>query len=97
MAVLGFGFGALALGGAPKHIFASVLFSTIGAGPALYWMKLQRMEGGRMNKPAGVYYLDGTTEEEIERFRHQDQIESLAYTMDTMPGFGMFNKDGRHL
>jgi hypothetical protein len=48
-----------------------------------------------MNKPANVYYVDGTSEEEIERFRHQDQIETIAYQMNSMPGYGMFNKDGR--
>ena len=66
-------------------------------GPITYWLKLQGNMPGQMNRPANVYYQDGTSAEEIERFRHQDQIETLAFQMNSMAGYGYFTKDGRHM
>lgn len=40
MMVLGLGFGAVALGGSPMHLFQGATFSTLMLGPVTYWIKL---------------------------------------------------------
>lgn len=72
MGVLGMGFGALGLSGSPYAIFQGFLFSFFLLGPITWWIKLQGNRPGQMNRQPGVYYIPGTTEEEISRFRHQD-------------------------
>ena len=97
VSLIGMGAGMTALGGSPKAIMQGFLFSFVMVGPITYWLKLQGNMPGQMNRPANVYYQDGTSEEEIERFRHQDQIETMAYNMSSMAGYGYFTKDGRHM
>lgn len=95
MSVIGIGCGGFILGGSPVAMFQGFLFSFFLASPITYWLKLQGMKPGSMNKQPSVYYVDGTTEEEISRFRHQDQIETLAHQMGALPGYGYFKYDGR--
>lgn len=94
MSVLGVGFGAAALSGSPFAMFQGWLFFFFILGPIGYWLKLQGNKPGQNNRHSAVYYLDGTTEEEISRFRHQDQIEQLAHQMGAQPGYGYFKFDG---
>ena len=95
MSILGAGFGGLALSGSPYAMFQGFLFFFFLLGPITYWLKLQGIRPGAMNRPPAVMYQHGTTEEEIARFRHQDQIETLAHQMGALPGYGYFKYDGK--
>jgi hypothetical protein len=88
---------ASALGGSPKHFITGGVFGALTIAPILYWMKLQGNRPGQMNKPANIFYTNDCTKEQMERFAHQDQTEQLAYQMNSLPGYGYFNKDPRHV
>ena len=92
----GFG-GACYAGGSPKHIATGALFFGATLGPIIYWLKLQGMRPGQMNRPTQIHYTDDCTKEEIERFRNQDVTEMLAHEMSARPGYGYFSRDARHL
>jgi len=54
--------------------------------PVLWWYS----QIGRLNKnrTANIFYENNCTPEEVERFRHQDMIENLGWTMISQPGYG---------
>lgn len=60
----------------PLHVFCSGFFSIMLVTPISWWFKNHSM----LNKtrPANIFYENGTTQEEIERFRMQDQMESIG-------------------
>jgi len=57
--------------------------------PAMWYFK----NAGRLNplRPSNIFYENGTTTEEVERFRNQDEIEAMGLTMLCTPGFGYHN------
>jgi hypothetical protein len=79
MAIIGAG-AAMGMGsGCPWAIFTGAIFSTLTAGPAIWWLQMQGNRPGQMNRPANIFYTAEATPEEIERFRHQDQTDMLAF------------------
>lgn len=65
----------------PAPIIANLWFSFALYAPITWWYKTQCMDKNGIGKHSNIFYLDGTTPEEVERFRHQDMIESLGVTM----------------
>jgi hypothetical protein len=68
-------------GGSPQSMVVGAIFSFFTLGPMLWWLKLNGMSAGQMNKPANVFYTDDCTKEEIERFTHQDQVDQITFSM----------------
>ena len=83
-------------GGSPRHMVTGAIAGAITIGWPLWWFwNLQTKPG--YNKPAGVFYQNDATKDEIERITHQDQTEMLAAMMIQKPGYGMITGDGRHM
>lgn len=76
-------------GGLPRHIIGGALLGGWMVAPMLWWFKLNG-KFGSTNRPANIFYEDDATSEEIERFRHQDQVEILAHQMNALPGYGFY-------
>ena len=70
----------------PFQLFCSGFFSFMLVAPMMWWVG----QSGRPNvmRTPNIFYENSCTAEEIERFRHQDVIENLGYTMMTQPGYG---------
>lgn len=96
MTLLG-GIGAACIAGSPRHVAAGAIFSALTLGPMIWWLKLQGNRPGQMNRPVNIFYTNDASKEEIERFTHEDQVDQLAFQMSTLPGYGFFNKDARHV
>ena len=74
----------------PQHIFATGVFAILLISP-ITWYAYKTMKLGPGGKAANIFYENGTTKEEIERFRHQDMIENLGFVLRSEPGFGYHN------
>ena len=44
-----------------------------------------------------MFYENGVTPEEVERIQALDQLESVAYQMNTTPGYGYISRNQSHL
>ena len=68
------------------------VFGLFLVGPMTWWLYKQ----GRLNSsqsPANIFYENGVTAEEVERIRHLDAIEQLAFQMQSTPGYGYISRD----
>ena len=83
--VIGTGLGALALS-SPFHLFCATFFSAVLVAPSTWWVKKHAVINPV--RPSNIFYENDCTPEEVERFRHQDQIEEMAQRMLTTPGYG---------
>lgn len=83
--LIGTFFGALTMNH-PLHVFCSGFFSAALVAPSLWWLS----HVGRLNstRSSNVFYQNDCTQEEVDRFRHQDMIEHLGVRMLADPGFG---------
>ena len=80
------------LGGAyftrhPGALFASSFLGLMFAAP-MSWYLANYAKPGSNFKYANIFYENGCTPEEIERFRHQDMVEDLGQLMIAQPGCG---------
>ena len=84
--------------GGLRNLASGCIFSFCTVAPMTWWLK---MNGARpqahLDRSPNVFYLNDTTPEEIERIRHQDMVESLAYQMNSQPGFGLVGRDARYV
>jgi hypothetical protein len=73
----------------PFHIFCAGFFSMSLVSPSIWWFK----KAAVLNpvRPSNIFYENGCTPEEVERFRHQDEIEEMAQRMLATPGYGYHN------
>jgi len=83
------------LGGAmythhPFHVFCASFFSFMMLAPTLWWFSKAARQG--QVRSANIFYENSCTPEEVERFRHQDMVENLGYTMVTQQGYGYFKQ-----
>eukprot|EP00349_Pseudokeronopsis_sp_Brazil_P006188 CAMPEP_0202960460 /NCGR_PEP_ID=MMETSP1396-20130829/4607_1 /ASSEMBLY_ACC=CAM_ASM_000872 /TAXON_ID= /ORGANISM="Pseudokeronopsis sp., Strain Brazil" /LENGTH=271 /DNA_ID=CAMNT_0049679693 /DNA_START=6 /DNA_END=821 /DNA_ORIENTATION=+ len=91
--------GALAglmFGPHPKYFFTGGIAALFIVSPLSFWIQKQgRFQGNNIH--ANIYYLNGTSKEEVERIRHLDEIESLADDMQARPAYGYFSYDQRYV
>jgi hypothetical protein len=85
-------------GGLPRYWLTGAIFGLLLVSPMSWWM----YRHGRLNaanRHANIFYENGVTQEEVDRIRHQDMIESLGVTMQSTPGYGYFKHvgDQRHV
>ena len=70
----------------PLYVFAACFFTATIASPITWWYYTRSMT--TQKKSSNILYENDTTAEEVERFRHQDEIERLAYEMLSSPNYG---------
>lgn len=81
----------------PANLFCCAWFGLMLVTP-YSWMMGNMCKPGVHYKHHNIFYENGCTAEEIERFRHQDQVESMGQTFLTQPGQGYVPlKDARGL
>jgi len=61
----------------PYRIFSAFLMTATIVAPALYWIRLQIDPS--LHTHANIFYENGCSKDEIERFRMQDEIERQAH------------------
>jgi hypothetical protein len=71
----------------PYTVFVAFMLSTFLISPFSWWF-MRSATMGKNRMPSNVIYQDDTTNEEIERYRHQDMIEEAAMTMQLKQGYG---------
>ena len=54
--------------------------------PATWWWMTYARTAATRN--SNIFFENGVTAEEVERFRQQDAIELAAFQMRTTPGYG---------
>ena len=75
----------------PLHVGLTAFFSCVLVSPfSWYFMKTATIGTNRMNP--NIFYQNDCTEEEIERYRHQDQIEEAACQMKLEQGYGLVSR-----
>lgn len=71
----------------PLYIPLAGFFTAAIVSPLSWWMV--RLASKDMTfKHSNIFYENGTTEEEIERFRNQDEVERLGLEMLGTNGYG---------
>ena len=75
----------------PLTVFYTGLFSFILVSPFSWWFMKNGVDGGSLRAP-NVFYQNDCTEEEIERYRHQDMIEDAAARMRLEHAYGYHKK-----
>ena len=73
--------------GRPYHLFLCTFFSAVLVAPTVWWFKKAATFGANRQAP-NIFYMNDCTDEEIERYRHQDMIEELAEEMRISNGYG---------
>eukprot|EP00347_Sterkiella_histriomuscorum_P001367 403372309 len=66
-------------------------------GPMSWWLYKSAQLNGHGVRPANMFYENGVTPEEVERIQALDQLESVAYQMNTTPGYGYISRNQSHL
>ena len=89
--------GAAMFGGSTRHIVTGMLVGGFTIGWPLWWCKQQGMRPGAHAAPAGVFYTDDASKDDIERITHQDLTEMLAAGMIQKPGYGLIQQDQRFI
>ena len=75
----------------PWWVFTTAVFSVVLIAPITFWFE-KRTQFAAGTSPANIFYTNDTTDEEIERFRHQDMIEQAAFQMSTEAGYGYIKR-----
>ena len=70
----------------PMYVFAACVFTATVASPITWWYYSRVMTNAK--KTANIFYENDTTAEEVDRFRHQDEVERLAYLILSQPNYG---------
>jgi len=70
----------------PYQILGTMFLSVSMVGPVSWWFKTQA--GINQSRHANIFYENTCSSEEIERFRQQDMVENLAFTMMAQKGYG---------
>jgi hypothetical protein len=52
-----------------------------------YWFKSYAMSNFGL-KSANIFYEDGVTQDEIDKIRYKDEIETLGDHMQSVPAYG---------
>ena len=71
----------------PWHVFCSGFFGAVLLAPTTWWFSRKAVIGTERMAP-NIFYTNDCTEEEIERYRHQDMIEDAAAKMKLEQGYG---------
>ena len=71
----------------PWWVGMTALFSTVMVAPFSWWLMRKATMGSGRRAP-NIFYQNDVTEEEIERYRHQDAIEEAASRMKLEHGYG---------
>ena len=77
----------------PFHIPLAGFFSAALVAPISWFFYTRAIRFGAPN--SNIFYEDGTTAEEIERFRHQDEIERLGLDMLSTPNYGLVEQQDK--
>ena len=72
----------------PFSVFTATFFSASVLAPASWWAFKSGGGLNRGNVHANIFYENNVTKEEVERFRMQDEVESIGLEMFTTPGYG---------
>ena len=70
----------------PYQIIGGMIFSVLLVSPITWWFKGQAVFN--QGRSPNIFYENSCTEEEIERYKQQDIVENLGFTMMTQKGFG---------
>jgi hypothetical protein len=71
----------------PMPIIAAMVFSITIWSPTSWWLRsIMSLNQGKRH--SNIFYENDVTPDEVERFRNQDHIESLAWMMQTDQGAG---------
>ena len=91
--------GAVSLGmwGAmPRYWFTGAFLGGMLIAPMSWWLyKHGRINGA--NRHSNIFYDNGVSQDEVDRIRHIDAIESLGSVMQALPGYGYFQGESRHV
>lgn len=79
--------GSLFVAPRPYYVGCTAFFSVVLIAPFAWWLKRKGTIGGQKRSP-NIFYQNDCTEEEIERYRHQDMIEDAAARMKLEHGYG---------
>ena len=77
----------------PLHIPLAGFFTAALIAPISWFFYTRAIRFGAPN--SNIFYEDGTTPEEIERFRHQDEIERLGLDMLSTPNYGLVEQQDK--
>merc|ERR1712086_687273 len=64
----------------PMYIFMSGLVTALVLAPSSWFLYESRLQMGRKNP--FIYYENGCTQDDLDRFRHQDEIERLGFNLE---------------
>lgn len=90
-ASLGLFYGAM-----PRFVFLGGFAGAMIASPMSWWITRH----GRLNaqnRHSNIFYENTVTQEDVDRIRHIDMLETLGEKMRATPGFGYHLKDPRHV
>lgn len=71
----------------PYYVGVTAFFSVMLVSPFSYWLMKNATIGTGRRAP-NIFYQNDCTDEEIERYRHQDMIEEAAAIMKIEHGYG---------
>jgi hypothetical protein len=74
----------------PFHIPLAGFFSAALIAPISWFYYTRAIRFGAPS--SNIFYENGTTAEEIERFRHQDEIERLGIEMLSTQNYGLISQ-----
>lgn len=80
----------------PRFWFTGAFLGGMLIAPMSWWL----YSHGRINgaaRPSNIFYENGVSQDEVDRIRHIDAIESLGSKLQAKPGFGYYNGDSRHV
>ena len=82
--------------GLPRFWFTGGFIGGFLVAPMSWWF-LKQGRLNSLNRHSNIFYENSVTQEEVERIRHLDAVESLGTYMQSKPGYGYFQKDARHV
>jgi hypothetical protein len=74
----------------PLHIPLAGFFTAALIAPISWFFYTRAIKFGAPNP--NIFYENDTTPEEIERFRHQDEIERIGLEMLSTPNYGLISQ-----
>ncbi len=83
-------------GGMPRFWFIGGFVGGLIVSPMSWWLK----KHGRLNamgRHSNIFYENNVSQDEVDRIRHLDTVESMSSALLAKPGYGYFQKDGRHV
>ena len=83
-------------GAMPRFWFTGAFVGGMMIAPMSWWL----LKHGRLNgqgRHSNIFYTNDCSQEEVDRIRHLDAIESLGSSLQAKPGFGYFQGDAAHV